>query len=115
MKDRPNQELVNEALLMAIEQRAPKPGLIHHSDQGILYAGRKYLDLLTRYGIIRSMSGKGNCYDNAVVESFFSSLKNEIIHHRDYHTRNQARTENIRVHGTVLQSTAHSPVIIRRR
>lgn len=93
MKDRPNQELVNQALLMAVEQRAPEPGLIHHSDQGILYAGGRYLDLLKRYGMIRSMSGKGNCYDNAVVESFFSSLKNEIIHHRDYHTRDQARTE----------------------
>jgi putative transposase len=78
---------------MAAEQRAPEPGLIHHSDQGILYAGGKYLELLKRYYMIRSISGKGNCYDNAVVESFFSSLKNEIIHHRDYHTRDQARTE----------------------
>lgn len=93
MKDRPNQELVNQALLMAVEQRAPKPGLIHHSDQGILYAAGRYLELLKRFGMIRSMSGKGNCYDNAVVESFFSSLKNEIIHHRDYHSRDQARTE----------------------
>ena len=93
MKHRPNQELVNEALLMAVEQRAPEPGLIHHSDQGILYAGGSYLELLKRYGMIRSMSGKGNCYDNAVVESFFSSLKNEIIHHRDFQTRDQARTE----------------------
>ena len=93
MKDRPNQELVNEALLMAVEQRAPEPGLIHHSDQGILYAGGSYLELLKRYGMIRSMSGKGNCYDNAVVESFFSSLKNEIIHHRNFQTRDQARTE----------------------
>ena len=59
MKDRPNQELVNEALLMAVEQRAPEPGLIHHSDQGILYAGGRYLELLKRSGMIRSMSGKG--------------------------------------------------------
>jgi len=93
MKDRPNQELVNEALLMAVEQRRPKPGLIHHSDQGILYASGSYVALLNRYAMVRSMSGKGNCYDNAVVESFFSSLKNEIIHHRDYHTRDQARSE----------------------
>ena len=48
---------------------------------------------LKRYGMLRSMSGKGNCYDNAVAESFFSSLKNEIVHHRDYHTRDQARSE----------------------
>lgn len=93
MKDRPNQELVNEALMMAVEQRRPKPGLIHHSDQGILYSSGSYLELLKNYGMLRSMSGKGNCYDNAVAESFFSSLKNEIIHHRDYHTRDQARTE----------------------
>jgi putative transposase len=93
MKDRPNQELVNEALLMAVEQRQPKPGLIHHSDQGTLYSSRSYVELLNRYGMVRSMSGKGNCYDNAVVESFFSSLKNEIVHHQDYHTRDQARSE----------------------
>jgi putative transposase len=93
MKERPNQELVNEALLMAVERRRPEPGLMHHSDQGILYAGGSYLRLLKQYGIVRSMSRKGNCYDNAVVESFFSSLKNEIIHHRDYRTRHEARTE----------------------
>jgi putative transposase len=93
MKDRPNQELVNEALMMAVEQRKPKPGLIHHSDQGILYSSGSYLELLKKYGMLRSMSGKGNCYDNAVAESFFSSLKNEIIHHRNYQTRDEARTE----------------------
>ena len=93
MKDRPNQELVNEALMMVVEQRRPKSGLIHHSDQGILYSSGSYLELLNRYAMVRSMSGKGNCYDNAVAESFFSSLKNEIVHHRDYHTRDQARSE----------------------
>jgi putative transposase len=93
MKDRPNQELVNEALMMAVEQRRPKPGLIHHSDQGILYSSGRYMALLEKYGMLRSMSGKGNCYDNAVAESFFSSLKNELVHHRDYKTRDEARTE----------------------
>ena len=93
MKDRPNQELVNEALMMAVEQRQPKPGLIHHSDQGILYSSGSYLALLKKYGMLRSMSAKGNCYDNALAESFFSSLKNEIIHHRDYKTRDEARGE----------------------
>lgn len=93
MKDRPNQELVNEALMMAVEQRRPKPGLIHHSDQGILYCSGSYLALLKKYGMLRSMSGKGNCYDNAVAESFFSSLKNEIVHHRSYQTRDEARAE----------------------
>ncbi len=59
MKDRPNQELVNETLMMAVEQRRPKPGLIHHSDQGILYSSGSYLALLKKYGMLRSMSGKG--------------------------------------------------------
>lgn len=93
MKDRPNQELVNQALMMAVDQRRPKPGLIHHSDQGILYSSGSYLELLKKYGMLRSMSGKGNCYDNAVAESFFSSLKNEIVHHRNYRTREEAQTE----------------------
>jgi putative transposase len=93
MKDRPNQELANEALMMAGEQRRPKPGLIHHSDQGILYCSGSYLALLKKYGMLRSMSSKGNCYDNAVAESFFSSLKNEIIHHRDYHSQDEARAD----------------------
>jgi putative transposase len=93
MKDRPNQELANEALMMAVEQRRPKPGLIHHSDQGILYSSGSYLALLKKYAMVRSMSAKGACYDNAVAESFFSSLKNEIVHHRDYHTRDQARAD----------------------
>lgn len=91
MKERHNQELVSEALLMAIEQRRPEPGLIHHTDQGRLYASTIYTQLLSRFAMVRSMSRKGNCYDNAVVESFFSSLKNEVVHHQDFHTRDQAR------------------------
>ena len=93
MKDRPTQELVSEALLMAIEQRQPTTGLIHHSDQGFQYSTNQYVDLLKRHGMMRSMSRKGNCYDNAVVESFFSSLKNELVHHQDYHTRQEARSD----------------------
>lgn len=93
MRERPSQELVNEALLMAVEQRRPAAGVIHHTDQGRLYASTIYSRLLSRFAMVPSMSRKGNCYDNAVVESFFSSLKNELIHHRDYHTREQARTE----------------------
>jgi len=70
--------------MMAVEQHRPKPGLIHHSDQGILYSGRCYPALPKKHGMLRSMSGKGNCYDNAVAESSFSLLKNEIVHHRNY-------------------------------
>jgi len=93
MKERPTQELVSEALKMAVEQRRPEPGLLHHSDQGIQYSSGVYLRLIKQNGVVRSMSRKGNCYDNAVVESFFSSLKNELIHHRDYHNREEARSE----------------------
>lgn len=93
MKERPTQELVSEALIMAMEQRRPSPGLIHHSDQGIQYSSGLYLRLLERHGVERSMSRKGNCYDNAVAESFFSSLKNELVHSRDYHTREEAKME----------------------
>jgi putative transposase len=59
----------------------------------VVYNASSYIELLVGHNIIRSMSGKGDCYDNAVVESFFSSLKNELVHHRDYHTREQARME----------------------
>lgn len=93
MKERPTQELVSEALRMAVEQRRPGSGLLHHSDQGIQYSSGVYLQLIKRHGVVRSMSRKGNCYDNAVAESFFSSLKNELIHHQDYHSREQARSE----------------------
>ncbi len=85
--------MVSEALLMAIAQRQPTAGLIHHSDQGIQYSSNQYVELLKRHGVVRSMSRKGNCYDNAVVESFFSSLKNELVHHQDYHTRQEARSD----------------------
>lgn len=93
MKERPTQELVSEALMMAMEQRLPSPGIIHHNDQGIQYSSGLYLQLLERHGVERSMSRKGNCYDNAVVESFFSSLKNELVHGRDYHAREEAKME----------------------
>jgi putative transposase len=92
MGERIDQQLVLDALRMALLQRRVKPGLIHHSDQGRQYASAMYLDLLKRHGMIASMSRRGNCYDNAVAESFFSSLKNELIHHSSYKTRDEART-----------------------
>jgi putative transposase len=91
MSDRINQQLVIDALMMAIRQRRPVPGLIHHSDQGIQYAGGAYRAILKAHDMLPSMSRKGNCYDNACVESFFSSLKNELIFHRDFYERDEAR------------------------
>jgi putative transposase len=92
MHERINLPLVAEALTMAIRQRHPAPGLIHHSDQGQLYLATNYRNLLKSHGMIQSMSRKGDCYDNAVVESFFSNLKNELTWHRLFQTRDQARS-----------------------
>lgn len=83
--------LVNDALKMALENRNPPKGLIWHTDRGSQYASYEHKDLLKRYGIIQSMSRKGNCHDNAVAESFFHTLKTELIHHEIYHTKEQAK------------------------
>jgi len=91
MSDRPQQDLVLQALTMAISHRSPARGLLHHTDQGRQYAGDSYQELLARRGIVPSMSRKGNCYDNAVAESFFSTLKNELVHHVRFETRAEAR------------------------
>jgi len=83
--------LVNNALLMAIWKRKPKKGLIWHTDRGAQYASNSHRALLKSHGIIQSMSRKGNCWDNAVSESFFHTLKNELIHHRQFKTRSEAK------------------------
>jgi putative transposase len=83
-------ELVCEALQMAITHREPAGELLHHSDRGVQYACDDYQGLLSTHGMIPSMSRTGNCYDNAVIESFFGTLKTELIHHETYATRAQA-------------------------
>jgi transposase InsO family protein len=85
-------ELAIEALNKAILLRRPGKGLIAHSDKGSQYASCDYRILLTRYGFRQSMSGKGNCYDNAVVESFFHTMKTEWVFFEKYQTRSQAKT-----------------------
>jgi transposase InsO family protein len=90
MSAKPDQHLALDALTMAVTQRPVRPGLIHHSDQGAQYSSLAYRQRLATFGLTPSMSRKGNCYDNAVAESFFSTLKNELIHHRTYHTRDEA-------------------------
>ena len=92
MSDKQNRHLVKDALLMAVEARDPKPGLIHHTDQGIQYRSRDYQALLNAHDMIPSMSRKGNCHDNAVAESFFSHLKNELVYHRTFVDRDEARS-----------------------
>jgi putative transposase len=79
------------ALRMAIIQRQPSPGLICHTDQGGQYAASTYRALLEKHRFKASMSRKGNCHDNAVAESFFSNLKNELTHHKIYQTRQEAK------------------------
>lgn len=83
--------LVNDALLMAIWQRKPKPGLIWHTDRGSQYASESHRKILKRHGIIQSMSRRANCWDNAVAESFFHTIKTELIHHFAFDTREEAR------------------------
>ncbi len=80
------------ALSMAIPRRRPRPGLVHHSDRGVQYASDAYRSALSAYGIIASMSRRGNCYDNAAMEAFWSSLKNELVHRTEFATRAQAQT-----------------------
>lgn len=79
------------ALIQACGRHHPDPGLIFHSDQGVQYASDSFRKLLSKNKMIQSMSSKGNCYDNAVVESFFHTLKVEHVYHEQYETRNQAR------------------------
>ena len=90
MDRRMKKALVIRALLMAINLRKPPPGLIHHSDRGSQYASHAYQKLLKQHGMIPSMSRKGNCWDNAPVERFFSSLKREWTGDRLYRTRQEA-------------------------
>lgn len=80
-----------DALGMAIQQRRPAAGLIHHSDRGIQYAAESFTDVLDAHGMLASMSRKGNCYDNAAMESFFHSLKTEHVRHEHYRTHAEAR------------------------
>jgi transposase InsO family protein len=85
--------LVENALRMALYQRQPGKGLLHHSDRGSQYASYQIRNILAANQVQVSMSGKGNCYDNAVMESFWGTLKNEWVHHQKYLTRSQARTD----------------------
>ena len=86
-------KLALEALQMALWRRRPGTGLLHHSDRGVQYAAADYQRVLAEHGIECSMSRKGNCWDNACVESFFSTLKLERVYHQRYRTRDEARRD----------------------
>ena len=91
MSERMSQDLTGRALFRAVQQKRPESGLIHHSDRGSQYCAHDYQKLLKQFGMIPSMSRKGNCYDNAPMESFWGSLKNELVHHCRYVTRDEAK------------------------
>jgi transposase InsO family protein len=91
MAERMNRRLALDALDMAVGRRRPGPGLVHHSDRGSQYACGDYQQALGAHGMICSMSRKGNCWDNAPMESFFQTLKTELVHHRRYQTRGEAK------------------------
>jgi putative transposase len=93
MDERMTRELAMDALRMAKFRRQPGPGLLHHSDRGSQYCSGDYQGLLAAYGMRCSMSRKGNCWDNAPMESFFNSLKNERVFHERYGTRDAARRD----------------------
>lgn len=88
--DRIDGVLVRHALAMALRTREALPGLVHHSDRGSQYASHAFRDDLRRFDIVCSMSRRGNCWDNAVPESFFATLKGELVDHEDYLTREEA-------------------------
>jgi putative transposase len=92
MAERVTTDLTMTALTMALQQRRVEGDLLHHSDRGSQYAALLYQQQLTVHGIQCSMSRPGNCWDNAVVESFFASLKTELIHRRRFHTRQEAQS-----------------------
>ena len=85
--------LVITSLLMAVKRKQPDPGLINHSDRGSQYCSLEYEKLLDRFNMKASMSRKGNCYDNAPMESFWGTMKNELVYHQHYATREQAIRE----------------------
>lgn len=93
MSHRMTQDLVGQALFQAVAKRRPGEGLIHHSDRGSQYCSGSYQKLMRQFKMKPSMSRKGNCWDNAPMESFFGTLKTEMVHHRKYRTRQEAIAE----------------------
>lgn len=101
MSAKPDQHVALEALQMALLSHRPHQGLMHHTDQGATYTSVAYQQRLAEHGIAAGMSRKNHCYDNAVTESFFSTLKNDLVHDRDYHTHAEAWAERQRLHQTL--------------
>lgn len=92
MSERMKPELTGRALFRAVQQHRPAAGTIHHSDRGSQYCAEEYQTMLNQFGFRVSMSRKGNCFDNAPMESFWGSLKTELVHHRNFATRPEAES-----------------------
>lgn len=106
-------ELVSSALTMAIRQQRPEPGSIPHSDRGVQYALQDYRALLSAAAITASMSRKADCYDNAPIESFFHTLKTELVHHRDYKTRAEGQRDLFAyIEGFYKRASEHPSVYV---
>jgi transposase InsO family protein len=90
MGERLSKNLVSESLFKAVSRKRPAKGLTHHSDRGSQYCSSEYRQILDLFGLQVSMSGTGNCFDNAPMESFWGTLKQELIHHRHYQSRREA-------------------------
>ena len=90
MGERLTRNLVSQSLLRAVTTKRPEKGLVHHSDRGSQYCSHEYRNLLDECGLQASMSGRGNCFDNAPMESFWGTLKQELVHHRHYRSRREA-------------------------
>jgi putative transposase len=93
MQDHLKSSLTSQALMMALQSRRPQAGLLHHSDRGVQYASEEYQRLLKAHGIVCSMSRTGDCYDNAPAESFFATLKRELINGKRYERIDQAKAD----------------------
>ncbi|WP_375314925.1 IS3 family transposase [Schlesneria sp. DSM 10557] len=91
MSESIDSRLVVDALQMAVQREFPDDGLVAHSDRGVQYVSEHYQGILKRNNITCSMSRRGNCWDNAPMESFFATLKKELVHREQYQTRSQAR------------------------
>jgi len=111
MRDHMRTELPLAALTMAIQRQRPQPGLIHHSDRGSQYASHEYQNALAATEIRPSMSRKGNCWDNAPMESFFHTLKTELVHHKNYATKEDAKRDLFQyIEGYYNRQRIHSSI-----
>lgn len=112
MRDHMRVGLVSSALTMALRQQRPGAGLIHHSDRGVQYASHEYRAALAAADITASMSRKADCYDNAPMESFFHTLKTELVHHHQYQTRAEAQRDIFAfIEGFYNRTQLHSPLV----